>query len=431
MSADDRSEQRLGRGLLINSLFLLVGIGAHRGLLFVLLPFLTRVLSVDEFGTLGVAIAVVSVLALAMGLNPGPFIIARYYTISRDEMASVWAQILILMLATTVLVAGGLLALPRESLGGVGTLAVLLLVMVGVGRAVLTALLTFLQMEHRAGWYAISSTAVASVTGLFVWVSHGIGALHWWSLFLGEACALVLVTVPLLVFRLRELGTTLRLDLTRLREFVQFSLPVVPHALGLWVMSAADRFFLASLADLRTTGLYSAAYTLCLALALIHEACQRALQPHFFRLLADGAPESRLAIARWTWIYYAGVILLGLAFCGAATVALPFVLGQDFQAAAPLIPTLVLAFTVQGMQRALSGHLYHEGRTRTLATITVVAALINIGLNAVWIPPFGAIGAARATLVSMTVAFVLVKLTVVRNSDLPWWHVVRGLAGGR
>ena len=62
------------------------------------------------------------------------------------------------------------------------------------------------------------------------------------------------------------------------------------------------------------------------------------------------------------------------------------------------------------------------GRPKTNFRYTLLTALLNLGLNYLFIPVFGLIGAAMATLTGYTISFVLMQHVLYRDFGIVWWR---------
>ena len=78
--------------------------------------------------------------------------------------------------------------------------------------------------------------------------------------------------------------------------------------------------------------------------------------------------------------------------------------GVEYADAGPTLAVHIWAGLFVCLGVAQSAWLLNEGHTRVGLVNTIVGALVNVGLNFLLIPQFGAIGAAIATLVSYSVA---------------------------
>nr|AOT83027.1 hypothetical protein [uncultured bacterium] len=94
---------------------------------------------------------------------------------------------------------------------------------------------------------------------------------------------------------------------------------------------------------------------------------------------------------------------------------------NDFQEGYIIMPIVTFGFLFLGIRQYFNKSLEIIKRSKEIANISIVAALVNIGLNFVLIPLYGYVGAAYATLASYIVYFLLsyyktVNLTTIKIS---------------
>jgi O-antigen/teichoic acid export membrane protein len=68
-----------------------------------------------------------------------------------------------------------------------------------------------------------------------------------------------------------------------------------------------------------------------------------------------------------------------------------------------VIPIIIIAFIFMGLATILVNLIFYGKTSHHMPLITGLAASVNIGLNVLFIPRFGMMGAAYATVVSMAV----------------------------
>ncbi|MFH0902006.1 MAG: lipopolysaccharide biosynthesis protein [Pseudomonadota bacterium] len=409
-------------GLLGRSAVFFFASGVSRGLPFLLLPFLTRYLSPADFGRLSMATAVASVLAILIGLNPHLFVTVKYAKAPRDELARYVCQALVLCGWSFAAVCLFVLFVPH-ALGRYGIAVPVAFVLAGVGlsRAVEMMSLTILQMEKRAiaflGYSILAATTTATLTIGLV----GFSPIGWAGSVVAE-CVGVGMTAALVTRSVARRGYVCGgFDRSRTIEMVRFSLPLVPHTLAFWALSAAGRFFIAEHFSDTEVGMFGVAHSLGLGLSLVHESCQRAWQPDFMKALADGGRNRLRMVVAATWGYYLAAVIIGWAYAEATAHLLPIIVGPAYEDAVPLVLPICLAHTFLGMYRLVAGYLYFNSRTGTLALITVLSAALCVVLNMVLVPREGAQGAAIAMAVAFGACFLAVKLASMMAHRMPWF----------
>ena len=296
----------------------------------------------------------------------------------------------------------------------------LILSIIASFRVVINVGLTILQMEKRGLRFLVINVFFAVLMFAFIFFLVAVFARGWQGVMAAELMAGIIISAYLIRRLVLEDYIVIGFRRECVRDFMGFSLPLIPHVLALWIMNFIDRFFLAEMTDMETVGLYTTAYLLGFGLSLLHESVQRAWQPYFFEYLNHGCTELKERIVKYTWAYYSVSVIVFFIYVEMIRLFLPLLVGSQYMSSMEFVPMIALAYTVLGMYRVIAGYLYVGNRTITLAAVTVFAAIVNISMNYILIPINGAIGAAQATLIAFVVMFVIVKFIVVRTSEMPW-----------
>lgn len=213
------------------------------------------------------------------------------------------------------------------------------------------------------------------------------------------------------------------LDRILLRELLQYGLPLTATFALSFLVASSDRFMLAWILGPEAAGLYApgydlAQYSIGTLMAIVNLAAYplaiHALEQH-------GEDAARLQLQK-NALLLLGIALpaaLGLAMC-AENIA-DVVFGEKFRDTAKLlIPMISLSALLAGGKMYYLDLSFQLGkRTRGQIVVMLAAAITNILLNLWWIPVFGVIGAAYATVVAYAIAFVMSGLLGRRIFRLP------------
>lgn len=184
-------------------------------------------------------------------------------------------------------------------------------------------------------------------------------------------------------------------DKVVLRRALAFGLPMVVHLTSHWALELADRIILEKLMDRDAVGLYSVAYGILSTLMMINGSVNAAYVPQFTRM--RDKPEGDAFVSRA--ITYVLLVVLGasLGFILLAPTVIRLLYSEKFAPAAALTPVLALAAPLQAVYLVFVNGLFRESRTGRIPFLTLLAGLLNVGLNLLWIPKYGVMGAALAT----------------------------------
>lgn len=198
-------------------------------------------------------------------------------------------------------------------------------------------------------------------------------------------------------------------DRSRLVRFsVAVSLAVVVDAV---VWGRPELAFLQRLRDDTEVGLYSAALRLASLAAFLPLVAARPLLPEFSALRGGGRlDELRSLYPRVCAVTVALTAPLALGGAATARATLGTLFGPSYTAATGTAVILFLGALVAALAGPTGAAVLTGPRPRLIAEVGVVAAVLNVALDLVLIPPFGAVGAAAAT-VAVQVGAVLFGVT--------------------
>jgi O-antigen/teichoic acid export membrane protein len=196
-------------------------------------------------------------------------------------------------------------------------------------------------------------------------------------------------------------------------------LPIVPHTLTAYVMSAGDRVVIERLEGFASVGRYQIAYVIGSLGFMLVSAVNQAWAPIIYK--AEEAVRWRI-LSDTSVTLLAMATLIGGALALSAAPILTIFAPPDYrlEELAPvsiIVAASIVPFTVY---TAYVHPLVWLARTRIMAVITPVAAALNIGLNILLIPVLGLEGAAVATLASYAFLSAAIGIVSRRIAPVPW-----------
>lgn len=172
-----------------------------------------------------------------------------------------------------------------------------------------------------------------------------------------------------------------------------------------------DVLMVAAFTDARSVSYYALAGAIASPVGLPSSALAAALFP---RMANEDNVERR-------WLGWA--IAIGLAGALGATILVrPFVhlvLSDRYLPVAALVLPLALASAVRGVTTLFNSFLTAHARGKELRNAAVVLTVSNVALNFALIPPFGAMGAAWASLVALIANLIVHVISYQRTVGAP------------
>jgi len=358
---------------------------------FLLLPLYTRAIDPAQYGTLALLISVSAAVAIVFTLGLDLAIFRTFFELSREPsrqrefVNSVWRFLVCFPLVGAVAI--GAVAWPIIGSGERVTGLDLLLALVGAALyvAATTVPLAVLRAQQRLRDYiavtGVTALANAGLTVLFVVVLDG--GVRGWLLATVAANVIALLAAAVIVPWRRAVPYRS----AGVRRSIRLGLPLVPHFLSHWALQLADRIVLAGIVSAGALGVYSLAANLALPVMILVQALNQGFMPTYARAGTESGHEENLAN-----VVTMQATLVTLVCAGGALLAPPFVsilVPASYAGAGTLISWLVLGYGFLGLYYIpMNGASLGAGRTRFVATATLLAAATNIGLL-FWLVPSG------------------------------------------
>lgn len=195
------------------------------------------------------------------------------------------------------------------------------------------------------------------------------------------------------------------------RYALRISIPLVFHTLSMHVLSQSDRIFITKIWGKTDTAFYSLAYTYGVALHVITTAVSEGWLPWFHDTMFVGKRQEIKKNVK-------PLVILGC-YVGLACVALApeavYILGgSKYAHSVACVPPVVLGVICQYIYTHYVNIELHLKKTVYVSAGTIIAALLNILLNAIFIPLYGFVAAAYTTLASYFV-LMIVHFTITRK----------------
>lgn len=238
-------------------------------------------------------------------------------------------------------------------------------------------------------------SAGAGLTGVFV------------ALFGGE----LLGAATAIALSRRVVRPVLRVDTALWREVLRSSLPLGIAGLLVAVVNRVDFLMLERMTNLEQVGLYAAAYKVTNLFERFPLLVSTTIYPVMSRLAVDD--RTRLAsVYRKTVVHLAAI---GIPAALVMTWLAPEIMrlfGPQYVDAARGLRVLVWASVCLYLSLAGGNLLISIGRERINLLTLVAGAAANVVLNLLWIPRWGYVGAALATVAAFAVILVTTVIAV-------------------
>jgi len=380
-------------------------------------PFLTRLLTVEEYGYLALFNATLSMmLSLAKCGMPTAFI-RSYANVAHappDARAALYTNALgasvVLAIGITVVYALALFMF-GDYLGPTLTHILLfgaLFILVQDLRDLYAA---FFRAEERVATLSTvnlvirAGSVAAGIVAAVLLVPGLTGYL------LGMLAFEALVVAVLTVFFTRRGRFQLpRLAASTMRQLILFGAPLLLFELSSLINLYADRFLINHFLGSAQVGIYSVGYNLAMYVqALITAPLWMAVFPVYTKIWeTEGAQKTSEFLGGLLQYYLRGAFLIATVVSLTSHELITILATAKFSAAAQITPYVIVSVLIYGATHITAAGFYLIKRTKTIAVLTIGGAAVNILVNLVFIPAWGILGAAYATTISYLILTALI-----------------------
>lgn len=410
--------------LTTTSVYLIANILAA-GIPFLLLPTLTRVLDPSQYGMVAMFLVLIGAMK---NIAVTPFIGAinrkyfdRYAKVNYEGFAG---SGLLLIFSTIIIMYITMYSMSNflADYLGIEQLWLYLAIYVSLSHGVIELVLGQFQITRKAAKYAfiqISLSVLNLVISLLFVLYFEWGAI-------GRVNAIVISYTVVAFFCLYLIFKHRFISLSNIRqnhiiEISKFSLPLMPHMIGGFLLSAFDRLVIAQKLGLDSVGIYFAALQVVMVAKVIFDALNKAYTPWLYENLNKGSNEINVTIVYGTYFWFLLIwIGVGSSFYLAPQIT-ELILGPNFRSASHLLGWMAVSVAFKGMYLVIVNYCFYAKRTGYLSVISIVTGCITIVLILYFIERYGLVGVAYATSIGMGIRFVFVWWLASKCHNMPWF----------
>lgn len=389
---------------------------------FFLLPILTRYLSPEEYGIVAMFSVVVGLVSPFVGLGVNGAITRKYYDQENVELSSYIYNCLLILLSSAVLVGvvfysfgpffSRITSIPENWLWAV--------ILVSVAQFLIKINLAIWVAQVKPitfGLFQISQTVLRFGLAIVLVVVVAMG----WQ---GQVGAVVISSgafAVIGVYMLYKDGMVkVSLNKTYITQALEFGLPLIPHTLSIFLINMTDRLFITNMSGIEQTGIYVVGYQIGMIVNVFGDAFHKAWTPWLFSNLKKESLGSRLKVVKVSYLYIGVLMVMAVLVAVISPFLFGTVIAEEYSSSAQFVLWIAMGYFFNGVYRVFVDYIFFVERTKILATITFAVAILNIGLNYIFIKEFGPLGAAMATTLIYLAKGLVISIVANKYYPMPW-----------
>jgi O-antigen/teichoic acid export membrane protein len=255
---------------------------------------------------------------------------------------------------------------------------------------------------HFAPWKFLTLSLVSNVFGVILAV---LVVVYWrWGVdgLLGIQAVVALAVLPFALWMVRK-DLTIKIELAWARELVSFGYPFIFAGFAYWLFGSMDRWMLAAMASVEEVGIFSVAFRFATVVLFVSAAFGQAWSPVAIKIYADNPDGYRSIYAQVLLLLLYVMLIVGGGIALFSGELIGLIMPNEYTSSALPLAILCFGIVLQTTQQVTAVGISLEKKTFIFARLAWLTALINLVLNWLLIPHYGAAGAAWATTISYLV----------------------------
>lgn len=188
------------------------------------------------------------------------------------------------------------------------------------------------------------------------------------------------------------------------KKILVFAIPLIPHYLAQHVMAGADRIMISDIVSQADAGIYNVVANISMISVIFWNAINASLIPYTYEKVNIKDYRPLNAVIKLLLIVY-GIICVGVVLI--APEVLKILAPKEYFEGIYAVPPIATVAFLSALYNIYANLEFYHKKATYIATATIVAACVNIGLNALLIPLFSYTGAAYTTLISNIILLIM------------------------
>lgn len=205
-----------------------------------------------------------------------------------------------------------------------------------------------------------------------------------------------------------------------IRELIVYSYPLILASMSGVLLGTIDRYSLNYLSDLTDVGVYSLGFKFANTIKIfIVSSVLMALTPLMLKKI--NAPNNKRFYTKVLTYFSFGLMIVILSFSMFSTeLVKTFTIEDQYLKAIKIIPVISFMIFFGAIKDTVMIGLHVKKKTKIMGSIIAIMACINLGLNILFIPLWGIMGAAVSTLISQFAFFITIYYFAQKSYFIPY-----------
>lgn len=264
-------------------------------------------------------------------------------------------------------------------------------------------MLLSLRMKEKAIQYSLW-TIISKFLNLVLVISMLLGyKRNFESIIYASLISQIIVSIMLFITNRKEVTFSAKyIDVKQIKSLLKFGLPLIPATLIGWGLNSMDTVFLRGMTDYTQLGYYTVALKVTNVVTLVQTSFTTFWAPMAFKWKSQEVENKKFEMVSKGITLVMSIVLMGVLIFKPL---IPIIFSKEYAEVIYILPFLLFHPIFYTMSETTTLGISFSKKTYYNIWVSVISMTINLALNYMLIPIFGAIGAAAATGISYLIFF--------------------------
>lgn len=229
----------------------------------------------------------------------------------------------------------------------------------------------------------------------------------------------ILIVNLLFVIRFKAITLTSSFSKETFSKLILFSWPFIFHGVSINLLGNADKFILESYLSLEEVGVYTLAYSIGSAMIFSFIGVSVFVEPLIYKETDDRKRKN--LIDRFLFYTMLFGIMAYIVISFLSDLFIEDLYSEKYRDVSTYIPLIAISYIIYPYYLMSNYNLTFDKKTKTIAFVSIINALLNILLNVLFVPKFGIIASVFSNIASyiiQSILFVFVSSSFKLTKDL-------------
>lgn len=413
--------------LIIGSANLLIALSG-----FIFLPLITKLLGPENYGIWAQVMVTITFLTPVATLGL-PYTLVRFLAAKKDkkeiqeELSSVLAVVCAASFSVALIILFLAEPISKIIIGQQNLLRVLAFIIIVecLNLTLLNLFRAFQQIKKYSFFILFQAFGEVGLVSFTIYLGYGI---------LGAVFSLLIIRLIILLILLVNISRNIGFKIPKfleIKKYLSFSLPTVSSNTSYWIIQSSDRYLIGFFWGTLLVGYYAPSYVIANVLNLFIFPLSFLLPAVLSKLFDENKINEVKTYLKYSIKYFLMMAIpsfIGLSLLSKQLLII-FSTPEISEHSYFITPFIILSNLLFGVYAIVVQIISLAKKTKIIGTIWTISAFINLGLNIYIIPKIGILGAAITTIVSYTLAFLLILYFSLKELkfDIDWQFVLKSI----